>query len=304
MFNGLIYLVDPIAGCATAAFDTSPEGGMPQILQVTRNGSRLLTGLFQTGRILMLDTTNRFKLRQVAALDLGEGAGPHNIMLTDDDTRLIVTDYFLDEDNYPFANPGKVQLGGDCKVHVLKVTPHSLSATLGSTSTLAPRFRPVRHVPTGSRSGSQIKSRVGQMPHDEKLPTDRTLAEPPVTIQLMRRRRLGMILKFIELRLRFIVLMAGTGLVFASWDTLVNQVEKWGRPKGGRHPSSSSPAGDESFCPMHPSVVSEHRASARSAACRSRGAARRHREFCPPASCHRSGSHPGRLPRRASGPLP
>ena len=126
MFNGLIYLVDPIAGCATAAFDTSPEGGMPQILQVTRNGSRLLTGLFQTGRILMLDTTNRFKLRQVAALDLGEGAGPHNIMLTDDDTRLIVTDYFLDEDNYPFANPGKVQLGGDCKVHVLKVTPHSL----------------------------------------------------------------------------------------------------------------------------------------------------------------------------------
>ena len=66
-----------------------------------------------------------------------------------------------------------------------------------------------------------------------------------------------MILKVIELRLRFIVLMAATGLVFASWDTLVNQVEKWGRPKEGRHPSSSSPAGVESFCPMHPSVVSE-----------------------------------------------
>jgi selenium-binding protein 1 len=126
MFSGHIYLVDPIAGFATGAFDTSPQGGMPQILQVTRNGSRLLTGLFQTGRILMLDTTNRLRLKQVAALDLGEGAGPHNIMLTDDDTRLIVTDYFLVEDNFPFANPGKVQLGGDCKVHVLKVTPHSL----------------------------------------------------------------------------------------------------------------------------------------------------------------------------------
>ena len=47
-------------------------------------------------------------------------------MLTDDDTRLIVTDYFLDEDDFPFANPGKVQLGGDYKVHVLKVTPNSL----------------------------------------------------------------------------------------------------------------------------------------------------------------------------------
>ena len=48
MFNGLIYLVDPIDGSATAAFDTSPQGGMPQILQITRDGSRLLTGLFQS----------------------------------------------------------------------------------------------------------------------------------------------------------------------------------------------------------------------------------------------------------------
>jgi hypothetical protein len=86
----------------------------------------LLTGLFQSGRILMLDTTHRSELRQVASLDLGEGAGPHNIMLMDGDTRLIVTDYFLDEDDFPFASPGKVRLAGDFKVHVLKVTPHSL----------------------------------------------------------------------------------------------------------------------------------------------------------------------------------
>jgi hypothetical protein len=126
MFNGLIYLVDPIAGTATPAFDTSPQGGMPQILQITHDGCRLLTGLFESGRIIMLDIMHRSELRQVAALDLGEGAGPHNIMLMDDDTRLIVTDYFLDEDNFPLANPGKVRLGGDCKVHVLNVTPHSL----------------------------------------------------------------------------------------------------------------------------------------------------------------------------------
>jgi membrane fusion protein, copper/silver efflux system len=66
-----------------------------------------------------------------------------------------------------------------------------------------------------------------------------------------------MILKVIELRLRFIVLMVATGLVFASWDTLVNHIEKWNRPRDGRHRSSSSPAVLESFCPMHPSVVSE-----------------------------------------------
>src|SRR5262245_47652246 len=93
------------------------------------------------------------------------------------------------------------------------------------------------------------------MPLQDLPPTDRALAEPPVVVQPTRRRWLGMILKVIELRLRFIVLMAATGLVFASWDTLVNHVEKWGRPRGWRHPSSSSPAGVESFCPMHPSVV-------------------------------------------------
>jgi membrane fusion protein, copper/silver efflux system len=87
--------------------------------------------------------------------------------------------------------------------------------------------------------------------------TDRALAEQPVGVALTRRRRLGMILKVIELRARFIVLMAATGLVFASWDTLVNHVEKWSRPRGEQHPSSSSQTEVESFCPMHPSVVSE-----------------------------------------------
>jgi selenium-binding protein 1 len=97
---------------------------MPQILQLTGDGTRLITGLFQSGRILMLDTTNRTKLTQVAALDLGAGAGPHNIMLTADDSRLVVTDYFLDED-FPFLS-GKVRLDGDHKVQVLKVTPQGL----------------------------------------------------------------------------------------------------------------------------------------------------------------------------------
>jgi selenium-binding protein 1 len=127
MFNGLIYLVDPIGGSATPVFDTSSQGGMPQILAISHDGSRLFTGLFQSGRILMLDTTNRSTLRQVKAADLGAGAGPHNIMLTDDDKRLVVTDYFLNQDDFPFANPGKVQLDGDHKVHVIKVTPNSLT---------------------------------------------------------------------------------------------------------------------------------------------------------------------------------
>ncbi len=86
--------------------------------------------------------------------------------------------------------------------------------------------------------------------------TDPALAEPPIAVPLMRRHRLGMILKVIELRLRFIVLVVATGLVFASWDTLANYIEKWSRPREGRHPTSP-PAGAESYCPMHPNVVRE-----------------------------------------------
>jgi Cu(I)/Ag(I) efflux system membrane fusion protein len=65
-----------------------------------------------------------------------------------------------------------------------------------------------------------------------------------------------MILKVIELRARFLVVMAATGLAFASWDGLVNRFETWARPRG-KGGESSAPAGVESFCPMHPSVVSE-----------------------------------------------
>ena len=94
------------------------------------------------------------------------------------------------------------------------------------------------------------------MPIQDSSTTDRALADPLVTVQLTRRRRFGTILKVIELRVRFIVLLAATGLVFASWETLVNHFEKWSRPGVGRH-TGSSPAGIETYCPMHPSVVDE-----------------------------------------------
>ncbi len=134
MFDGCLYLIDPRAGKAAKAFDfadvvphvDAPLGPMPQILQMTGDGSRLLAGLFQAGQVVMLDTTDRFNPRQVAVEELGVGAGPHNLMLTHDDQRLVVADYFLVEDMFPLASPGKVQLEGDHRVHVLRVRRHSL----------------------------------------------------------------------------------------------------------------------------------------------------------------------------------
>ena len=134
MFDGGLYLIDPRVGRAVRVFDFAnvvpyvgaPMGPMPQILQMTSDGSRLLTGLFQAGQVVMLDTTDRFNPRRVGVVNLGAGAGPHNLMLTHDDQRLVVADYFLVEDMFPLASPGKVQLEGDHRVHVLEVGRHSL----------------------------------------------------------------------------------------------------------------------------------------------------------------------------------
>ena len=47
---------------------------------------------------------------------------------------------------------------------------------------------------------------------------------------LSRRQKFRLVVKVVELRLRFIALMAVTGLVFAYWDTLWNRYDKWMRP--------------------------------------------------------------------------
>jgi selenium-binding protein 1 len=48
-------------------------------------------------------------------------------MLTGDDSRLVVVDYFLNEDSF-----GKIHFDGDHKVHVIKVD--------GTRLTIDPRF--------------------------------------------------------------------------------------------------------------------------------------------------------------------
>lgn len=71
---------------------------------------------------------------------------------------------------------------------------------------------------------------------------------------MTRWQKFRLVVKVVELRLRFIALMAITGLVFAYWDTIWNRYDKWMRPAGERHAAVS---GVEYFCPMHPQVVQE-----------------------------------------------
>ncbi len=71
---------------------------------------------------------------------------------------------------------------------------------------------------------------------------------------LTRRQKFRLVVKVVELRLRFVALMAITALGFAYWDTIANRYDKWARPQAERSIASS---GIEFYCPMHPSVVQE-----------------------------------------------
>jgi selenium-binding protein 1 len=130
MFDGFVYLVDTAAGTAKRVFDCETivphievpvRGGMTQILAMPESGDRLIFASFQAGQVGMLDVSDPEHPVQSGIVNLGVGAGPHDIGLTDDDRRLIVTDYFLNEDDF-----GKIHFEGDHKVHVIRVHKNRL----------------------------------------------------------------------------------------------------------------------------------------------------------------------------------
>jgi len=73
-------------------------------------------------------------------------------------------------------------------------------------------------------------------------------------VPMTRWQKFRLVVKVVELRLRFVALMAATALVFAYWDDLWNRYDKWMRPTAGRHAAVS---GIEYYCPMHPQVIQD-----------------------------------------------
>jgi len=125
MFDGFVYLVNTTDGTAMTVFDCENivphvevpvRGGMTQLLAMPKSGDRLLFASFQAGQVGMLDVSDPEAPFQTGIVNLGLDAGPHAIALTDDDKRLVVTDYFLNEDDF-----GKIHFEGDHKVRVIKV---------------------------------------------------------------------------------------------------------------------------------------------------------------------------------------
>jgi selenium-binding protein 1 len=131
MFDGLVYLVDTINGTAKVVFDCEDivphvevpvRGGMTQLLAMPRSGDRLIFASFQAGQVGMLDVSNPDHPVQTGIVNLGLDAGPHMIALTDDDKRLVVSDYFLNEDGF-----GKIHFEGDHHVRVVRVSRNRLA---------------------------------------------------------------------------------------------------------------------------------------------------------------------------------
>jgi selenium-binding protein 1 len=123
MLDDHLYLLDTRRGTAQAVFDFASiaKGGWPQLMRVTDDGRRLFVSMNQAGKVVMFDVSNPDQPRVLKVLDLGANSGPHYITLTPDEKRLVISDYFLNEDNF-----GKVHAEGDHKIHVARVTADDL----------------------------------------------------------------------------------------------------------------------------------------------------------------------------------
>ena len=123
MLDDHLYLLDTRRATARAVFDFASiaKGGWPQLMRITSDGRRLFISMNQAGKVVMFDISNPDTPRVLKVLDVGRDSGPHYIALTPDERRLIISDYFLNEDDF-----GKVHAEGDHKIHVARITESDL----------------------------------------------------------------------------------------------------------------------------------------------------------------------------------
>jgi selenium-binding protein 1 len=85
---------------------------------MNREGTRLFVTLNGAGKVVMFDIEQPRRPRPLSVVNLGADSGPHYVRLTDDERRLVVSDYFLVED---LAPGGIVNVEGDHRIHVIDV---------------------------------------------------------------------------------------------------------------------------------------------------------------------------------------
>jgi len=126
-----LYYIDLKTRTFTQAFSVNSvlPGGMAQIFDLTEDGTKMVVAITKFsdlgpagGMVALLDVSDRAHAHVLSAVDLGPVSAPHDLLLTEDNKRVVVTDYFLDQDDF-----GKIHFDGDHKVHVLKLDGNQLS---------------------------------------------------------------------------------------------------------------------------------------------------------------------------------
>jgi Cu(I)/Ag(I) efflux system membrane fusion protein len=64
-----------------------------------------------------------------------------------------------------------------------------------------------------------------------------------------------LVIKVLQVRLRFIAVLVAVGALLVYWDTLMGLYDKWRRPGLAE---AAADAGYEFWCPMHPNIVRDH----------------------------------------------
>src|SRR5207253_2309103 len=102
MIDDRLYLIDTNAGTAKSVFDfgSIQKAGWPQLMRMTEDGKRLFITMNQAGKVAMFDTSEPAEPKLLRVMDLGPNSGPHYLRLTADERRLVVSDYFLNEDSF------------------------------------------------------------------------------------------------------------------------------------------------------------------------------------------------------------
>ena len=84
-------------------------------------------------------------------------------------------------------------------------------------------------------------------------PSGSSVEMPPALSEANRGwQRAKFLFRAIEVRLRFIALFVGIGLLMVYWRTIENYWDRWTRPAAQ---SSAASADTEYYCPMHPNVI-------------------------------------------------
>ena len=69
-------------------------------------------------------------------------------------------------------------------------------------------------------------------------------------------QKIKLLVKVVEVRLRFIAILVVTALIIGNWDTITNYWDKWTRSSQAEISKLSKD--EEFYCPMHPQVIRDN----------------------------------------------